>query len=135
MSTIPLAGPVRVAVDAMGGDHAPGVVVEGAVEAAREGAVRVLLVGRAADVRAELERLGAEDGLVERDPQVVPEVAPLLRARAARSSGRRAAEEGVEDVREAAEPLGTAGTEPAITAADARPLPKTISARAIRNLM
>ncbi len=67
MSTTPLAGPVRVAVDAMGGDHAPGVAVEGAVEAAREAgdALRVLLVGRAGDVRAELERIGAEDGLVQ----------------------------------------------------------------------
>ena len=67
MSTIPLAGPVRVAVDAMGGDDAPGVAVEGAVEAAREGgdALRVLLVGREDDVRAELARVGAADGLVE----------------------------------------------------------------------
>jgi glycerol-3-phosphate acyltransferase PlsX len=52
--------PVRVAVDAMGGDHAPGVVVEGAAEAAAEAGDRlaVLLVGREAEVRAELERLG-----------------------------------------------------------------------------
>ena len=67
MSTIPLAGPVRVAVDAMGGDHAPGVAVEGAVEAAREGgdALRVLLVGREAEIRAELTRLGADEALVQ----------------------------------------------------------------------
>lgn len=53
--------PVRVAVDAMGGDHAPGVVVEGVLEAL-EGAgdrLTVLLVGRGAEVRAELEARGA----------------------------------------------------------------------------
>lgn len=45
--------PVRVAVDAMGGDHAPGRVVDGAVAAARQG-VAVTLVGRGDDVRAAL---------------------------------------------------------------------------------
>ena len=66
MPTPTPASPVRVAVDAMGGDHAPAVAVEGAVEAARAGgdALRVLLVGREDEVRSELERVGAEDGLV-----------------------------------------------------------------------
>jgi phosphate acyltransferase len=41
---------VKVAVDAMGGDHAPQVVVEGAVQAARQGH-NVVLVGREPDVR------------------------------------------------------------------------------------
>ena len=56
--------PVRVAVDAMGGDHAPGVVVEGVLEAVAEAGDRltVLLVGREAEVRAELERLGSAEG-------------------------------------------------------------------------
>ena len=41
-----LSGPVRVAVDAMGGDHAPDEVVVGAVDWARENAdTQVLLVG------------------------------------------------------------------------------------------
>jgi glycerol-3-phosphate acyltransferase PlsX len=39
-----------VAVDAMGGDHAPGEIVAGAVRAAEELAVRILLVGRVADL-------------------------------------------------------------------------------------
>ena len=42
---------VRIALDAMGGDHAPRVVVEGAVQAARDGAATVVLVGREAEVR------------------------------------------------------------------------------------
>ncbi len=36
---------MRIAVDAMGGDHAPGAVVEGAVRAASELGVHVILVG------------------------------------------------------------------------------------------
>ncbi len=44
---------MRVVLDAMGGDDAPRVAVAGAVAAARSG-VQVLLVGREADVRAQL---------------------------------------------------------------------------------
>jgi glycerol-3-phosphate acyltransferase PlsX len=47
-----------VAVDAMGGDHAPGAIVQGAVNAARKGRP-VLLVGPADRVREELARAGA----------------------------------------------------------------------------
>lgn len=48
---------VRVAVDAMGGDHAPGVVIDGTVEALAESDdLHVLLVGPEDVVRAELER-------------------------------------------------------------------------------
>ena len=46
---------IRIAVDAMGGDHAPSAVVEGALSAARHLAVQVALVGPAADVRQALE--------------------------------------------------------------------------------
>ncbi|MFH1141579.1 MAG: phosphate--acyl-ACP acyltransferase, partial [Chloroflexota bacterium] len=45
-----------VAVDAMGGDHAPGEGVAGAVQAARQQGVEVLLVGDYAVVEAELAR-------------------------------------------------------------------------------
>jgi glycerol-3-phosphate acyltransferase PlsX len=43
-----------VALDAFGSDHAPGVEVEGAIEAARTGQVRVLLVGDRARLEGEL---------------------------------------------------------------------------------
>lgn len=46
----------RIAIDAMGGDHAPGVIVEGAVEAAREYEISVTLVGQEEAVRLELSR-------------------------------------------------------------------------------
>lgn len=45
MSTRPSKQTFTVAVDAMGGDHAPQEPVAGAVAAAREGDVRVILVG------------------------------------------------------------------------------------------
>jgi phosphate acyltransferase len=49
-------GAPRVAVDAMGGDHAPDRVVEGALAAARHGGLGVTLVGRRADLEASLGR-------------------------------------------------------------------------------
>src|SRR5262249_61162229 len=48
----------RVAVDAMGGDHGPGVVVEGTVLACREFGLRAALVGPREVVREELARRG-----------------------------------------------------------------------------
>jgi glycerol-3-phosphate acyltransferase PlsX len=48
-----------IAVDAMGGDNAPAIEVEGAIQAARELRARILLVGREELIRAELERQGA----------------------------------------------------------------------------
>ena len=47
--------PLPIALDAMGGDHAPAAMVEGAVLAAREG-IPVTLVGREAELKRELER-------------------------------------------------------------------------------
>jgi glycerol-3-phosphate acyltransferase PlsX len=51
-----------VAVDAMGGDHAPGAIVQGAIDAARKGHP-VMLVGPESVVRAELERRRASSAL------------------------------------------------------------------------
>ncbi|MCG8421598.1 MAG: phosphate acyltransferase PlsX [Proteobacteria bacterium] len=51
---------VRIAIDAMGGDHAPVSEVRGAVLAARSWAIDVVLVGDEIRIRAELTRLGAE---------------------------------------------------------------------------
>lgn len=47
---------ITIALDAMGGDHAPRPEVEGAVAAARELGVRVLLVGLPAEIKRELAR-------------------------------------------------------------------------------
>jgi phosphate acyltransferase len=47
---------VRVALDAMGGDHAPSETVLGAIQAAREYGMGVYLVGREEAIRAELAK-------------------------------------------------------------------------------
>ncbi len=47
---------VRVALDVMGGDHAPGETVAGAVQAAREYGIGVYLVGHEPVIRAELAK-------------------------------------------------------------------------------
>jgi glycerol-3-phosphate acyltransferase PlsX len=52
---------VRVALDAMGGDLGPGVVVAGGIAAARDLGVEVLLVGPPDVLRAELAKAGAPD--------------------------------------------------------------------------
>ncbi|MFH1146372.1 MAG: phosphate acyltransferase PlsX [Pseudomonadota bacterium] len=53
---------MRIAVDAMGGDHAPGVVIEGAMQALEESALSITLVGQEALLRQEIERLGGTAG-------------------------------------------------------------------------
>lgn len=47
---------MRIVLDAMGGDHAPPVAVEGGVWAAREYGIEVILVGREDDIRRELAK-------------------------------------------------------------------------------
>lgn len=58
---------IRVAVDAMGGDRAPAVVVEGAVQACRgaDGRLHVLLFGDETEVGREMERQGVRDLPIE----------------------------------------------------------------------
>lgn len=57
----PPAGVMRVAIDAMGGDHAPQATVAGAVRAARELGVEICLVGHGDVLRAQSARHGADD--------------------------------------------------------------------------
>ena len=45
---------MKIVVDAMGGDRAPAVVVEGAVQAARDFGLEIILVGQEGPVRSEL---------------------------------------------------------------------------------
>ncbi len=47
---------IPISVDAMGGDNAPAEIVKGAVQAAREGGVSIILVGDPEPVAAELAR-------------------------------------------------------------------------------
>ncbi len=50
-----------IAVDAMGGDNAPAIEVEGAIQAAHDLRARIMLVGREEQIRAELERQGVPE--------------------------------------------------------------------------
>ncbi len=52
---------MRIAVDAMGGDYGPAVVVEGAAAAAREYGLAVALVGDTIAIEREIARLHASD--------------------------------------------------------------------------
>jgi len=87
---------MKIAVDAMGGDHAPRAAVAGAHRAAAEDGVPVLLVGDTKRVEEELERLGGRPpGLeVVHAEEVVgmdePATTPLRKKR--RSSLRLCAE-------------------------------------------
>jgi len=47
---------MKIVLDAMGGDHAPPVAVEGGVRAAQEYGIEVILVGREGDVQRELAK-------------------------------------------------------------------------------
>ena len=65
---------MKIAVDAMGGDHAPESVVEGAILAAREYGTEIILTGPAERVQAELEKYKDHSSLpirVEHAEQVV----------------------------------------------------------------
>ena len=54
---------MKIAVDAMGGDHAPRAIVEGAILAAREYGVPVILVGDEKIIRQETARFSDSDSL------------------------------------------------------------------------
>ena len=56
---------VRIALDAMGGDHAPHEIVKGAILAAFQYPVEVILVGQEEKVRRELEAAGSQPRNIE----------------------------------------------------------------------
>lgn len=57
---------LRIAVDAMGGDKAPGEIVQGALDAAREYGIEVVLVGPKDRISAEVQRRGGVPGITIR---------------------------------------------------------------------
>ena len=93
---------VRIALDAMGGDHAPLAPVAGAVQAARAWGYEIQLVGREADVRSALRQQRDLSG-VEQLLQIVhaPEVIEMEEhpASAVRSKRRSSMAMGVELVK------------------------------------
>ena len=96
---------MKIAVDAMGGDHGPAVVVEGAVAAVRETGASTILVGDQAAIDREITRLGAGglDLEVRHASQVVGMAeSPSIALRRKRDSSLRVAAELVRDGKAAA---------------------------------
>jgi glycerol-3-phosphate acyltransferase PlsX len=56
---------MKIAVDAMGGDHAPREVVRGAVESARSNGLSLILVGREERIREELRAVDVSGADIE----------------------------------------------------------------------
>jgi glycerol-3-phosphate acyltransferase PlsX len=92
---------VTIAVDAMGGDHAPQAEVAGAVLAAKELNIQVILAGREELVRAELARhSGARDlpiEVVHASEQITMEDSAAKAVRTKRDSSLRVASRLVRD--------------------------------------
>ena len=68
---------MKIIVDAMGGDNAPGAIVQGALDAQKRHGVDILLVGRTAEVLRALEACGAKTlpaGVEIRDASEVVEI-------------------------------------------------------------
>ena len=90
---------MKIAVDAMGGDHGPAVVVEGAVAAVQEFGASVVLVGDKAAIERELNRLGAGTSIEVRHASQVVGMgeSPSQALRRKRDSSLRIAAELVRD--------------------------------------
>lgn len=80
-----------IAVDAMGGDHAPREIVQGAVLAAQEYPVKILLVGRQEDILRELKSAASHSSIEIVDAREVVEMSdtPLSPLRRKRNSSIR----------------------------------------------
>ena len=79
---------MRILIDAMGGDNAPGAIVQGAVTAAGEFGAEVVLVGREAEVRECLERCGGGErvSVVNADEVITMEDDPSTATRRKKNS-------------------------------------------------
>jgi len=94
----------RIAVDAMGGDHAPQVNVDGAVAASREYGIATLLVGRAAELGRLLKDSGysgADIEILHAADVVTMDEHPVAALRRKRNSSIRVAANCVRDGRAA----------------------------------
>jgi len=80
---------MKIAVDAMGGDDAPGPIVDGAVQAAREYGVGIVLVGESESIRKELSlhnASGLDISIVHAPQRVEMNEAPSVVVRRKRES-------------------------------------------------
>ncbi len=80
---------VRVALDAMGGDHAPAEIVSGAVQAAREYSIGIYLVGREEAIQAELAKhdtTGLDLPIIHTDEAIEMDEHPAMAVRTKKNS-------------------------------------------------
>ena len=95
---------MRIAVDAMGGDHAPQVNVDAAIAAVREFGIGSLLVGRTDELEPLLRHAGSARGqieIVEAAEVVTMDDPPTAAIRKKRNSSIRIAANCVRDGRAA----------------------------------
>jgi phosphate acyltransferase len=98
------AGKIRIALDVMGGDYAPGEIVLGAVQAARELGVGMLLVGPEGTIQQELgrhETSGLDLEIVHTDQVIAMDEHPAEAVRAKPRNSISIAHELVRDGRAA----------------------------------
>ncbi len=83
---------MHIAIDAMGGDFAPRAAVEGALRAAEEGDVGIILVGNGSLLEPELIRVGGDRGgqlRIEHTDEVVAMEEPAMAVRKKRNASVR----------------------------------------------
>ena len=79
----------RMAIDVMGGDHAPRIPIAGALQAARQDRFRVLLVGDEGQIRRELASFqirGLDVQIVPASETIGMDESPLLAVRRKKDS-------------------------------------------------
>ncbi len=82
---------MKIIIDAMGGDHAPGAVIEGCVEAVKSLGIQLILVGKEEEIKRELDRcnyIGKEIEIVHADQVIDGGEDPILAIKKKDSSMR-----------------------------------------------
>ena len=108
----------KIIVDAMGGDYAPKVVVEGALAAAREFPCKIALIGKEEDIRQELKKAGGDIDSIEiiNAPEVIGMGEPA--ALSIRKKRNSSIVKGIESLKEAkADAFFSAGNTGAVVCA------------------
>lgn len=108
-----------IAVDAMGGDRAPGEIVAGALQAVEQSGVAVLLVGRVSDIEPQLPGGACPDGVevLHAEDVIGMDDEPLASVRKHKDASITRAIEAVRDGRAAG--MVSAGNTGAVTTAAA----------------
>ena len=110
--------PLRIAIDAMGGDHGPSVIVPGAVSGARHNKAAVVLVGNVAAIEAALagiDRTGVDIEIVEATEEITMDDHPVQAVRRKKNNSINVALNQIRDGN--AQAMISAGSSGAVMAA------------------